>query len=71
MARHVHNETPVIYEGDFKFESGRRAATEILDSGSFPTAVVVANDLMALGAMEEFSSGGLTRSRRHLHRRIR
>jgi len=59
MARHVPNETPAIYEGDFKFESGRRAATEILDSGSLPTAVVVANDLMALGAMEEFQAAGL------------
>ena len=60
MARHLHDGTPVIYEGDFKFESGRRAATEILDSGSLPTAVVVANDLMALGAMEEFQAAGLS-----------
>lgn len=59
MARHLPDETPVIYEGDFKFESGRRAAAEMLDSGAQPTAVVVANDLMALGAMQEFHAAGL------------
>lgn len=50
---------PPIYEGDFKFEGGRRAAKEILKSGKLATAVVVANDLMALGAMQEFRAAGL------------
>ncbi|HEX8142508.1 MAG TPA: LacI family DNA-binding transcriptional regulator [Pyrinomonadaceae bacterium] len=51
--------TPQIYEGDFKFEGGRRAACEILNSRQLPTAVVVSNDMMALGAMQEFRAAGL------------
>jgi LacI family transcriptional regulator len=59
-ARHLPGEPPpAIYEGDFKIESGRRAASEILNSGALPSAVVVANDLMALGAMQEFHASGL------------
>jgi DNA-binding LacI/PurR family transcriptional regulator len=49
-----------IFEGDFRFEGGRMAARAILDSGKLPTAVVVANDMMALGAMNEFKSTGLS-----------
>ena len=50
---------PKIYEGDFRFEGGRLAASEILAEKKLPTAVVVANDLMALGAMREFKAAGL------------
>jgi LacI family transcriptional regulator len=61
VARHLPTSpTPAIYEGDFKFEGGRRAASEILAADEFPTAVVVANDLMALGAMHEFRAAGLS-----------
>ena len=51
---------PAVYEGDFKFEGGQRAAREILAAGDLPTAVVVANDMMALGAMQQFRAAGLT-----------
>jgi len=50
---------PKIYEGDFRFEGGRSAAHQMLQEKDVPTAVVVANDLMALGAMQEFKSAGL------------
>lgn len=50
---------PRIYEGDFRFEGGRLAASQVLAEKTLPTAVVVANDLMALGAMQEFKSAGL------------
>ncbi len=50
---------PKIYEGDFRFEGGRRAAHQMLQEKDLPTAVVVANDLMALGAMQEFKASGL------------
>jgi LacI family transcriptional regulator len=50
---------PKIYEGDFRFEGGRLAASKMLVEKSLPTAVVVANDLMALGAMQEFKAAGL------------
>ena len=48
-----------IYEGDFRFEGGRHAAHQILAEAELPTAIVVANDLMALGAMQEFKAAGL------------
>ncbi|MBS1792722.1 MAG: LacI family DNA-binding transcriptional regulator [Acidobacteria bacterium] len=49
---------PKIYEGDFRFEGGRRAASQMLQEKELPTGVVVANDLMALGAMQEFKAAG-------------
>lgn len=50
---------PRIYEGDFRFDGGRLAASQMLAEKNMPTAVVVANDLMALGAMQELKSSGL------------
>jgi DNA-binding LacI/PurR family transcriptional regulator len=50
---------PVIYEGDFRLEGGRRAAREILASDELPTAVIVANDMMALGVMQECHERGI------------
>jgi LacI family transcriptional regulator len=52
-------DAPASYEGDFKLEGGQRAAREILSAGELPTAVVAANDMMALGAMREFRAAGL------------
>ena len=49
-----------IYQGDFKLEGGQRAAREILEAGSRrPTAIIAANDMMALGALAEFREAGL------------
>lgn len=60
MKRHLpKNPAPRMFEGDFRFEGGRKAASQILAGKDLPTAVVVANDLMALGAMQEFKSAGL------------
>jgi LacI family transcriptional regulator len=50
---------PKIYEADFQLDGGRRAANEILTADELPTAVVVANDMMAMGAMREFRAAGL------------
>ena len=50
---------PKVYEGNFKLEGGRQAATEILAEEKLPTAVMFANDMMALGAMQEFRAAGL------------
>jgi DNA-binding LacI/PurR family transcriptional regulator len=61
MKRHLPGEpTPAIYEGDFRLDGGRRAASEILASAELPTAVIAANDMMALGAMREFRKAGLS-----------
>jgi LacI family transcriptional regulator len=51
--------SPAIYEGDFRLEGGRRAAREMLSEGELPTAVMVANDMMALGVMQECRDYGL------------
>lgn len=51
---------PRIFEGDFRFEGGRHAARRILAEKKRPTGVVVANDMMALGAMQEFKAAGLS-----------
>jgi DNA-binding LacI/PurR family transcriptional regulator len=59
VERHFPRTRPVIYEGDFKIEGGRRAACEMLDGRYLPTAVVAANDMMALGLMQEFRAAGL------------
>jgi LacI family transcriptional regulator len=60
MAQHFPDSPPFeIYESDFRLEGGRRVAREMLDAGNLPTAVVVANDMMALGAMQEFHERGL------------
>ncbi len=60
IARHLPRAPkPAIYEGDFKFEGGRRAAHEILKAAKLPTGVIVANDMMALGAMQEFREASL------------
>lgn len=52
-------ESPVIYEGDFRLEGGRDAAREMLGESELPTAVIVANDMMALGVMQECREYGL------------
>lgn len=51
----------LIFDGNFKIEGGRRAASEILatQAGDLPTAVVAANDLTAIGAIHEFEASGL------------
>jgi len=60
MKRHLPDlPEPVIIEGDFRFDSGRAAAIQLLDLKQPPTAVIAANDMMALGAMQEFKDAGL------------
>ncbi len=60
VARHLLNAPPaLLFEGDFRLEGGRRAARELLAARELPTAVVVANDMMALGVMQECRARGL------------
>lgn len=51
----------LVFYGNFKIEGGQRAASEILatQGANLPTAVVCANDLMAIGAVSEFEAAGL------------
>jgi LacI family transcriptional regulator len=61
LARHLPEASPQVYEGDFKLDGGRRAARALMERGGeeMPTAVVVANDMMALGVMQEFRECGI------------
>ena len=60
IARHIPNAKIAIYEGDFKFDGGRRAASEILAEGDLPTAIFTANDMTAFGVMKELRQAGLS-----------
>ncbi|HEX8722830.1 MAG TPA: LacI family DNA-binding transcriptional regulator [Pyrinomonadaceae bacterium] len=59
MRRHLPGARVRFYRGDFKLEGGRRAASEMLAGRERPTAVLAANDLMALGVMVELRAAGL------------
>src|SRR5262249_50455576 len=60
IARYLPHSAPHVFEGDFRVEGGRRAASEMLARSPIPTAVLAANDMMALGLMKEFRSAGLS-----------
>lgn len=48
----------VVLRGDFTRASGRRAAEQLISDG-LPTALMAANDQMALGALDAFRSAGI------------
>jgi len=48
----------LIVEGNYKISGGREGVLELLGRGRDFTAVVCANDLMAVGAMEELKGAG-------------
>jgi len=54
----LHTE-PLILEGDFRLESGEQVVREMQKMKSRPTAVLAANDLMAVGALRELERAGL------------
>ncbi len=59
LARHLPHVAPHIYEGDFQFAGGEKAANQMLATNPKPTAVVVANDMMALGVMRACHIAGV------------
>ncbi|HEX8500004.1 MAG TPA: LacI family DNA-binding transcriptional regulator [Pyrinomonadaceae bacterium] len=59
MRRHLPGARADFYRGDFRLDGGRRAAAEMLAGRERPTAVLAANDLMALGVMVELRAAGL------------
>jgi DNA-binding LacI/PurR family transcriptional regulator len=58
MQQHLPGASARIYGGDFKLEGGRRAVRAMLSEGELPTAIIAANDLMALGAVAELRATG-------------
>jgi len=56
---HLGDGNPLILQGDYSFESGKRAALELAkrqrQGASLPSAIVSANDLMAIGLIKGLS----------------
>lgn len=44
-------QAPIVIEGDFTEESGRRAAMELVTGSNRPDAIFAANDMMAVGCL--------------------
>jgi DNA-binding LacI/PurR family transcriptional regulator len=48
----------IVVEGDFTMDGGRRAARELIERGNLPSALMVANDLMAIGVILTLQEAG-------------
>ncbi len=48
----------LIFKGDYSYESGEKAARYFLDLDKLPTAIVCANDSMAIGVMKVIRENG-------------
>jgi DNA-binding LacI/PurR family transcriptional regulator len=59
LQRRTRQRPAWIGESDFRLEGGRLAARQMLAAPTRQTAVVVANDMMALGVMQECRAAGL------------
>ena len=58
--RHLGRPPTDLYEGDFRMDGGLRAAEALLAAGTRATAVMVANDMMALGVIRACRAAGLS-----------
>jgi DNA-binding LacI/PurR family transcriptional regulator len=56
--RHLGAGPARVFESDYRLEGGRRAALELLKDPTRQSAVVVANDMMALGVLQECREAG-------------
>lgn len=59
MAQHAPDARIMVLFGDFKEESGRAAAEQILARGIEVDAVFAANDMMAVGCLQALSAAGV------------
>ncbi len=63
VARHLPRARATIYDGDFQLQGGRVAARSMMAAraagGELPSAVMAANDMMALGVLQEFRAAGV------------
>lgn len=59
QALHEAGLEAIVCEGTYDMDGGRRGATKMLNAAaSLPTGVVAANDLCAIGAIDEFRRAG-------------
>jgi DNA-binding LacI/PurR family transcriptional regulator len=59
QAHGIAPENDLVVEAGFSMEEGRQAGARVLAARETPTALVCANDYLALGAVSEFHSRGL------------
>lgn len=55
----IQNTSQLIYGGDFSLDSGANAARSMLAAAELPTAILAANDAMAIGALPVLKKQGL------------
>ena len=58
-SQHIAEDRNLIYKGDYSFETGRIGADYFLSMPRPPTAIMCANDTMAISALKEVSRKGL------------
>jgi LacI family transcriptional regulator len=58
-AQNLEFEPILVDKGDWEYEGGYKAAKNILKVAHLPTAIFVANDVMALGAIDAIQEAGL------------
>ncbi len=56
----IADEPQMIFEGDFRFESGRRGGDRLMKQRSKPTAIFVCNGVMSMGVLQAFEDLGIT-----------
>jgi LacI family transcriptional regulator, galactose operon repressor len=49
-----------MHEGDFTLEGGRKAVNALIEAGELPSALIVLNDLMAIGVILALQEAGYT-----------
>ena len=58
-AQNLSYDPALVDQGDWEYEGGYKAAAHLLKLKQLPTAIFVANDLMALGAIDAIQEAGL------------
>jgi DNA-binding LacI/PurR family transcriptional regulator len=58
-SNHIAEDMDLVYRGDYSFKTGTKGADYFLSLPTPPTAIMCANDIMAISAMREISQRGL------------
>ena len=56
----IDEDTNLVFRGDYSFETGMKGADHLLSLDRQPTAIMCANDAMAIGAIKIISKHGLS-----------
>jgi DNA-binding LacI/PurR family transcriptional regulator len=56
----INRRDELIFRGDYTFQTGIDGADHLLSTGSAPTAIVCANDTMAIGVIKELTKEGIS-----------